>query len=204
MNKKILIFIAGVAILLVGIFLYKGNFLGVGTDIEKKTVYEVNRPDIYFSFKYNEDGEVYNLSQTNADVSVMDGFMRAGFVLTNKEEFEEAKNRKGGEGPKSISVFVFENTASSTVDGETREIKLRNWALLNDPMTGFNRKLAEPELLALDGVDALHYIADGLYQSDTYLVSYHGLVYLFIGQFDSKEDEIYKDFEKLMSSMTFL
>ena len=41
----------------------------------------------------------------------------------NREEFEEAKNRKGGEGPKSISIFIFENTASSTEEGETREMK---------------------------------------------------------------------------------
>ena len=58
-------------------------------------------------------------------------------------------------------------------------------------------------MVEIDGIKALHYQADGLYQQDVYLVSYKDRVYMFVGQYNDMTEVTYTSFQELIKSISF-
>ncbi len=54
------------------------------------------------------------------------------------------------------------------------------------------------------GANASHYVADGLYAMDTYVVANGEYVYVLTGAYISKDSAIYKDFQILLSTFQFI
>jgi hypothetical protein len=112
----------------------------------------------------------------------------------------------GGETPASINVFVFTLEDVEVPEGTEkpeRITRLQNWAADNTALTSFSQALNTPDIVEIDGLKALHYRADGLYQQDVYLASYRGLVYMFVGQFNEETDLTYTAFQSLIASVSF-
>ncbi|MBY0309753.1 hypothetical protein K2Q16_01255 [Patescibacteria group bacterium] len=200
--------ILGVVVLVVGIvgFGLYGEYAKdqavVAVAIEK-----IDRPDLGFSFTYPSGEEAFSMIQSMATST---GSMLQAYVMMPTEEYfalEESKDAR--ETPAAMSVFVFtDDQATTTTTGTTtvrldRSERLVNWATANDSFTSFTRPLSPPEQTEIDGVDALHYRADGLYPQDIYLVSYKNRIYMFVTQFNAETDLTYTTFQELIASVSF-
>lgn len=122
----------------------------------------------------------------------------ASFVLMQEADYQsvERGERDGGEGPPTINVLVFENE-----DG----LDPKTWAEGNNAISGIGLVLSgEPESGSISGAPALHYIADGLYATDTYVVASGEHIYLLTGSYIEAESKIHSDFETFLSSIQFI
>ena len=101
----------------------------------------------------------------------------------------------------NIFIFALDEKATTTED-VSRITELQNWASDNSIVTAIKLAKKTPDVVDLDGVKALHYQADGLYQQDIYLLSYKARVYMFVGQYDKDMDYTYTAFQSLMKTVT--
>lgn len=142
-------------------------------------------------------------------------FKKAYLLIPSDAYTAFTQNTEATEAPAAVSVFLFDlpPAASSTSATETattgsstlssRMTRLQNWAIENAPLTSFNLSQGTPEVVEIDGVNAFHYRADGLYQQDVYLATYQGNVYLFISQFNAESDLTYTAFQDMINSISF-
>jgi hypothetical protein len=135
--------------------------------------------------------------------------MKKTYLLIADSDYKDyAAATEPREAPASISVFILaleeaaSSTASTTERG-SRITRLQNWAMDNKSLTSFHLTKTTPDIIEIDGVKALHYKADGLYQQDIYLASYKGMVYMFTAQYDKETDLTYKAFQEIMKSVSF-
>lgn len=136
------------------------------------------------SFKYSDSYELQerNLTINNEMVRVIT-LLQKGVVIP-----------EGGEGGTAITVAIFE---------EKEPISLTDWvhSMTNTfpvPTDGFNYQEIE-----IGGEKALAYTSTGLYESDNIAVSKNGKVYVFSASWLTREDQILKDYSKLMTSVSF-
>ena len=54
------------------------------------------------------------------------------------------------------------------------------------------------------GANAVYYLVDGLYPTDTYVVAHGDAIYLLAGAYLTVDDQIHHDFEALVDSFTFI
>ena len=128
------------------------------------------------------------------------------YLLMPTKEFEAYKSRTDvGEAPANISLFVFtlDTSANASTTGESRISQLQTWATDNSSFTSIKLAKNTPDVVEIDGVKALHYKADGLYQQDIYLAAYRGYVYMFVSQYDAETDMTYTAFQELLQTVTF-
>ncbi len=186
----------------------------------------VSRPEVDLSFSYpsGETGLSLIEPPTTSNTALLEAFILMPFADYQAIQTDEPPS----ESPASISIFVFKETdteesatitlgtASGTTETATLEqdtasetprvgrvTRLQNWATDNQNLTSFNQAKNTPEVVDLDGVNALYYEADGLYQQQIYLAAYKGNIYMFVGQYDSPEDPIYQQFKDLMTKVSF-
>ena len=209
MNKKILIII-GVVIALILAFVGYRQFAGAPStqDIpaEQKTV---TNQEFGLSFNYIGGETGFALVEPPAT-----GSIKKSYILMPTADYADfQKATEPGETPASISVLVFmledEAEASTTqavgttTERESRIARLQNWAIDNNILTSFNTAKATPDIIEIDGVKALHYQADGLYQQEIYLASYRNRVYMFAAQYDKADDITITSFPALIGSISF-
>lgn len=196
--------------------------------VEQANVAEatVSRPEVDLSFTYPSGAAGLSLIEppTTDNTALLQAFILMPFA-----DYQAIQgNEPPTESPASISIFVFKEaedeesatitlgTASGT-DGAAvieesavtdtprvgRVTRLQNWATDNQNLTSFNQAKNTPEVVDLDGVNALYYEADGLYQQQIYLAAYKGNIYMFVGQYDAESDPIYQQFKDLMTKVSF-
>lgn len=202
--------IAGVVaiavLLVVGVLWQQGSF-SKDTMVVAVAQETIDRPDLGLSFSYPSGEEAFSMVESVATTT--GNVLQAFVMMPSQEYFEFQANDKARETPPAMSVFVFkDDSATSTMMGTTtvrfdRSERLRSWATTNTAFTSFTRPLAAPEVTEIDGVEALHYRADGLYQQDIYLASYQGRIYMFFAQFNSETDLTYTTFQDLIASVSF-
>lgn len=186
----------------------------------------VSRPEVDLSFSYPSGEAGLSLIEppTTDNTALLEAFILMPFADYQAIQASEPPT----ESPASISIFVFEEAEteeSATITLETasgtagtaeveentatdtprvgRITRLQNWATDNQNLTSFNQAKNTPEVVDLDGVNALYYEADGLYQQQIYLAAYKGNIYMFVGQYDSESDPIYQQFKDLMTKVSF-
>lgn len=167
----------------------------------------IDRPDLNLSFAYPSGEEAFSMAESLATSS--GDVLQAFVMMPTKEYFDFQESGDERETPAAMSVFVFnDDGATTTTVGTTtvridRSERLRNWATENAAFTSFTRPLSPPVVTEIDGVEALHYRADGLFQQDIYLASYQGRIYLFAVQFNAETDLIFTTFQELIASVSF-
>ena len=204
LNKKTLSVLAAlviVGLLLAGYFWYKTH---PGSDTTIPTTTEmVNSKDFNISFSYPVGDNGLSLIEPPNENQK---FLKAYIMMPAASYESFIKNKMTGEAPASVSVFIFkldDVVASSTAEEPNRITRLQNWAKDNGTFTSFSLAENTPDIFDIDGVNALHYRADGLYQQDIYLASYHGYVYMFVGQYDAETDITFTALQQLIASVAF-
>jgi len=111
----------------------------------------------------------------------------------NQELVKDIKNGVAREGPRGITIFVVNNKEKLTVI---------NW-LKQSPISNFGGIIGETTEMAIGGNPALSYKSDGLYTNETVVTVLGDYIYVFNVTFNSVEDNIYKDFQTLLVTVSF-
>jgi hypothetical protein len=204
LNKKTIAIFIGILILgliLAGYVWYK-NHQSRDTGISASTEM-VNSKDFNISFSYpTGDNGLSLIEPPNENQK----FLKAYIMMPPASYESFVKSKMAGEAPASVSVFIFtldDSVASTTQEEPNRITRLQNWAKDNDAFSSFSQAKNTPDIVDLDGVNAVHYRAGGLYQQDIYLASYHGYVYMFVGQYDTEKDITFTALQQLIASVVF-
>lgn len=211
-NKRNIALIAALLILAIGFgayHFYQKNQNGEAAMVASEMV---ENDDLDLEFKYPGGDDGFVLLEPDG---TQQGILKS-YLMLPKADYESYKAVEGPtEAPAGMNIFVFaleDDEATSTEDEadtatdtprEGRITRLQNWATDNSDFTSINLAKATPEVVELDGVKALHYQADGLYQQDIYLVSYKERAYMFVGQYNEMTDITYTSFQQLMQSVSF-
>lgn len=206
MNKKLLI-VTGILVALILAFVGYRQFASTPTpeDLALVAHQTATSKEVGLSFSYPDGEEGFTLVEPPAT-----GGIKKSYILIPTSEYREFEKATGaGETPASISVLVFmlddeaDAEKASTTEQLSRIARLQNWAMDNNTLTSFNLSKATPDIVEIDGVTALHYQADGLYQQDIYLASYKNRVYMFAAQYDTMDDMTITAFPDLVASVSF-
>ena len=175
------------------------------SDLELLSKDVVTSEEFGISFTYPTGEEGLTLIEPPAGDS---GVKKAYLLIPTPEYKQFTASTDTKEAPAAISVLVYmlddevEETGTTT-ERESRITRLQNWAIDNNTLTSFNQAKATPDIIELDGVKALHYKADGLYQQDIYLASYRGMVYMLAGAYNEETDLTYRAFQELVKTVSF-
>lgn len=146
-----------------------------------------------FWFEYRKGPDGYVTIENNE--SLHEDFV-TGINLFNKKEYEEFQNSLDArEGPTSMGLRVYQNPQKKFASV---------WAMENSGETNISLALGESNEAVVGGANAEHFIADGLYPIDTYVVASGEHIYVLTGSYLDQKDSIYNDFQKLVSSFTFI
>lgn len=164
----------------------------------------IERPEISLAFSYPSGEDAFSMVESAATSSTM---LQAFVMMPTKEYFDLQESEEARETPPAMSVFVFADSGATTsaTSGESlsRVVRLQNWATENTSFTSYVSATTPPEMVEIDGVNAIHYRADGLYQQDIYLASYQSRIYMFVAQFNEPTDLTFTTFQELIASVTF-
>lgn len=170
----------------------------------------VDRPALNISFSFPSGESAYSFIEPPIEEGATTG-LEAAFILLKTDAYMEfQQSTPGGEAPPSITFFILKEPAESTstvASGTVRVdrlTKLRTWAQSNNTLTMIDRAKSAPEVVDLDGVNALHYQTDGLYLQDVYLAFYKNKYYMFVGQYDGETDPARAVFDEVVRSIIFL
>lgn len=215
MNKQHLAVILLALIALVGFGAYYYSSHKTGDEAAIAAGETVTNKDLDLTFKYPGGENGFELLQPNGSEK---GILKS-YLLIPKADYQSYKTTEGAtEAPAGMNVFILAlpdndatssmsttpaTTTSTSTPRVSRLTELQDWANKNGTFTSINRAKAAPETVEIDGVKALHYQADGLYQQDIYLVSYKGRAYMFVGQYNDMKDITYTSFQELIKSVSF-
>ena len=121
-------------------------------------------------------------------------FLRS-IVLTRTEDAVDVGQVLGGEGPPTITIVVFKNP-------ENQEPKM--WADKHPESSNINLKRGDVTEESVGGVNAIRYMADGLYVSENVVAAYGENVYVISGMYLDEESQLRKDFSPLLESVRFI
>lgn len=190
MNKKIIIGVLVLIVLISGFSLLSRNRKIDGQNVPNVAVYSNEELGIEFSYKSGTHGYAIQESTPMGDNS---GLVRAIVLIP----YEDA-NRSlpvGGEGPATITIQVFKNTKQQSP---------RSWADEYIQYSNINLKQGEAREVSIGGSGGIRYMADGLYASDNVVVTHGNFIYMVSGMFISEDSALRKDFVPLINSIQFL
>jgi hypothetical protein len=203
-NKQPLRIIAIVLLIALFGFAYY-YFVAKPVDITTLPTETRTNTDVGISFSYPAGDDGLTLVEPPRDTTP--GLKAAYLLMPTKEYDDFIKSTEAREAPATIGVFVYAlDTATSTASsGERidRITRLQNWAMDNNVLTSFSQAKNTPDVIEVDGLKALHYQADGLYQQNIYLASYKNQVYMFVSQYNEEADITRTAFDSFIQSIIF-
>lgn len=207
MQKKLILVISVIIVVLVTVAIYQqSNQLPEERALTNNTL---SRPDINLEFTYPFGEGGYSVAEAPA-VETPVGNLLGGFILSPAQMTETPG---AYEGEPVISIFVIDERKNAStsptittpeVEYATKKEELEALATKYTSFTGIDLLMSEVSTTSLDGVEAIHYVADGLYPRDTYLAKAFGKLYLFVGQYNDPADKIHQDFETIVKSVSFI
>ena len=202
MNKKIPFILGGILVvvtIIVGYQLFVSR--KTSSSGEQSSQQTVTNKEFGISFTYPNGTDGFTLVEPNGG----DKGMLKAYLMLPTEKYESYKNGGNSEAPAGMDVFIFslQDSNSTSSESNTRISELQNWATDNNTLTQFKQAKNTPDIVELDGINALHYQTDGLYQQDIYLVSYKSRVYMLVGQYDEQSDLTYTAFQDLIKTILF-
>lgn len=189
--KKLIIFIVAVAIVVSAYFVFTVK----KTTTDGLTKYSSTELGVEFSYPSGPKG--YVLEEKTPTNDSNKEFVRS-LILWRSEDKAKIAQKKipvGGEGPATINVLVFKNSKKQLPTA---------WAIENALYSSINLRTADPVEDVVGGANAIHYIADGLYPSDNFIVAYGENMYVFTGQYQNPESPLKKDFLPMVVSVRFI
>lgn len=99
------------------------------------------------------------------------------------------------EGPTAISVIELPIVATTSLANWVRDNSISNFYMSHDKVFAST---------TVGGEEALAYRYSGLYESDAVAVAHGGKIYLFAASWIDAHDRIRTDFERILSSVTFI
>lgn len=149
--------------------------------------------ELGYEFSYRKGPDGY---QTLDDDESTHGDFVRGLMLVNAKEYEEfSQSTEPREGPPAMHVHVYRNTEKQSA---------AVWSDKNALETSSAFAFASPTEAVVGGANAVHFVADGLYPVDTYVIAHGEHIYLLLGAHLDTASPIYKDFQSLVSSLTFI
>ncbi|HEU4677769.1 MAG TPA: hypothetical protein VFS75_03585 [Candidatus Paceibacterota bacterium] len=100
-----------------------------------------------------------------------------------------------GELPPTLSIVVYDN-ASKQFPGA--------WAESHTAQSGYGQKIGDAEDLVVGGANAIRYAADGLYRASVTVIAHGSRIYVVRGEYLDEASPIYRDYESLLDSITFV
>ena len=170
------------------------------------TTKTVNDETYGLSFSFDEGEEAFTLVEPPVNQA---GIQKSYIMLLTKAYADYQQSDNVAEAPAGMNVFILTleeegNTENATTAEQAdRMTRLKDWAMRFDGLTQYSKKKAEPEEVEIDGLKALKYQTEGLYQQTIYLATYKNNVYMFIGQYTEQSDITYTAFEKLLTTISF-
>ena len=209
MNKQTKLIILGIVaiVIIVGLVFLR-------TYLRDRTVSTVvnetiERPALNFAFTFPSGEAAYTFIEPPLGVYGSTTALDAAFILIKTDVYTEFQQVSGGETPKSITLFVFEEPVGATTTTATdtprldRMTRLKNWAEENNTVTAIGQAQSAPEELEVDGVKLLRYQTDGLYNQVHYIAFHKNKYYLIVGQFDGQDDPERAVLESIVRSISF-
>lgn len=154
-------------------------------------------------FTYPSGEEGYTLIEPPVATTSPEGVLKVYLIMENQAYLDFQVADSPQEAPPTVSIFVLQEKDS--VDGEKVGYisRLQTWANAHPKYSSFPLIKSEPEVVEIDGVPALRYRTDGLYQQEVYLASRKGKIVVFTGQFNEETDDIYIMYTELIRSVIF-
>lgn len=146
-----------------------------------------------YAFTYTKGPNGY-VSLTEEDM--IGANLISAISLVNRAEYESLQDAPPGrEGPPSISVRVYENSAKSQPSV---------WVMENPNDSNIKLAQRDPVEAVVGGANAVFFVGDGLYPFETYIVAHNNYIYVLTGMYFTQEDVIYKDFQTLVETFEFI
>ena len=146
-----------------------------------------------YEFSYPDGPDGYITLENNEST---DPDFVSGLTLMDWQEYEEfTSSTDAREGPPAMHVRVYTNPEN---------LHAPVWAMRKPLETNIELAMGEPEEAVVGGANATHFVADGLYPIDTYVVASGNHVYVLSGAYLEKDSDIYRDFQALVESFTFI
>lgn len=182
MNKKTLLIGAIIVILIiVAVVTMRGN----DTDAPARPDGAYQDVATGFSFDYPK-GDKYVVQEPAIDAATQGDLMKAVILIPSADFAELQSAEAGREGPPTINVLVFRNTAGLS------------------PVEWFEATgVTEQNTRMIDGKEAIVFDSDGLYASRNVVASAHGLLYFISGAFVNQDSDIYRDFDMVLDTFVF-
>ena len=111
-------------------------------------------------------------------------------ILTEENDLPIPQN---SEGPPSIVMIVFENVENQSLEDWIHGSAFSNFKLSDEKLSS----------TTVGGEEALAYRYSGLYESDAVVVEHSARVYFFSAGWITEEDQIRRDFQSILGSVTF-
>lgn len=144
-----------------------------------------------FSYRKGPDGYITLEVNESEDADFV-----SGLTLINRAEYEEMQNSLDArEGPPAMQLRVYTNPEN---------LHAPVWAMRKPKESNVELAMGDTEEAVVGGANATHYVADGLYPTDTYVVASNNHIYVLTGSYLDKDSAIYKDFQDLVNSFTFI
>ena len=160
---------------------------------QNQTTTYTDESGLQFDYRTGPEGYVLGKALPSVETTSSNVFLRTVYLTSTADTIQEVP--VGGEGPQMITVHIYKNTKnqSSSV-----------WANANPSASGIDRKMGEPQETVVGGANAVRYMADGLYATDTVVVAHGGYMYVIGGMFIDEESQIRKDFGSFLDSIRFV
>ncbi len=148
-----------------------------------------------FSLAYRVGPNGYVLTEDATSTQSSDDTYLGGVMLMEAREAAMLDDRVGGEGPPTMNVRVFENPRS--LDAEA-------WASEHSLETNYDLVMGDIMPITLsDGSDAIRFFVDGLYPTNTVVVTANNRIYVFSGSYLEPGSSLQSDFTSLIDSVAF-
>lgn len=187
--------IAGVGILVIGAALWWGSTIernAGGSDTPVIGTYEDSVYGYAFSYRGGADG--YVVLEPDGASAHPDHLKTV--VLMEKREYDALlASTDAREGPPTINISIYRNSENMW-SGQ--------WAAAHPSESNVGLAVAEPEEGTFAGANAVRYLVDGLYPTDTIVVAHGGFVYILSGSYLDATSAIRQDFEPFLNSFAFI
>ncbi len=206
LNKQTLTIIAGVLLIATAIVGYLVFIYPSSNGVTTGTPRTVTDETYGVAFTFPEGEDAFTIVEPPANQA---GIQKSYVILPTKAYNEYKNSESISEAPAGMNVFILTLEEDGNTENATsapradRMTRLKDWAMRFDGLTQYSKKKAEPEEVEIDGLKALKYQADGLYQQTIYLATYKNNVYMFVSQYNEDTDTTKTAFEDLLASVSF-
>lgn len=154
---------------------------------------EYSDAGLEFKFSYREEPDGYIVFEDNEIIHPE--FMNGVRLVNRADQAELEASVDAREGPPAMHVLVYDNPEN---------LHAPVWAMRNSQETNYGLMIGDESEAVVGGANAIQYTVDGLYPINTYVVASGGYIYVLMGAYLEKGDQIYQDFEALVDSFTFI